>query len=155
MYWGPVPALLQAGAKEALGIKGLIGDQYLLFGFLSVSLVSMTLLLERTARRLFPELPLALLVLAVVGFGLANPALYVLAWARMYEDAIMGGQAFALLGLVFAAKAVYDARFRRAPRWLLLAAGSCWMLSIGCRASLGPALAVMAGLTAVATTRDG
>jgi hypothetical protein len=152
MYWGPVPALLQAAAKEVLGVKGLIGDQYLLFVFQSLVLVSMTILLERTARRLFPQLPLALLVFAIIGFGLANPALYLLAWARMYEDAIIGAQAFALLGLVFAAKAVFEARWRDTPRWLLLAIGGSWALSIGCRASLGPALATTTLFTALATS---
>ena len=152
LYWGPVPALLQAAAKELLGIRGLIGDQYLLFAFLSLSFVSMTLLLARMARDLFPRLPLAFLVLGVLGVGLANPALYVLAWARMYEDAIMGGQAFALLGLVFAAKAVYETRWSRPRRGLLLLIGGAWALSIGCRASLGPALAAATALTALATS---
>jgi hypothetical protein len=33
LYWGPLPSLLQALAKSALGIYELIGDQYLVIAF--------------------------------------------------------------------------------------------------------------------------
>ena len=76
--------------------------------------------LERAARRLFPGLPLIAGDRRHRVFGLGNPTLYNLARPAVYESAIVGGQAFLLLGLVFAFDAVCELRVR--PRGLIAAA---------------------------------
>jgi hypothetical protein len=152
IYWGPVPALLLAAVKILARTRAEIGDQYLVFAFLSVRLVAGTLLLDRLARRLVPRLPLALLALAVLVFGLATPTPFLLARANVYEAAITGGQAFVLLGLVFALGAVLPAA-EESRRGRLVLVGACWALALGCRVSLGPAVALLVVATAWASAR--
>jgi hypothetical protein len=93
LYWGPLPALLQALAKSVLGIHEIIGDQYLVFAFFSLSVVFGGLLIERVARRLFPRVPEALIALSILAFGFVNPVPHLIATAGVYQAAIAGGQA--------------------------------------------------------------
>jgi hypothetical protein len=147
LYWGPTPAVLLAAFKIVFRVSSVVGDEVLVFGFATLQLVAGVLFLERAGRRLFPGAPLLLEIAAVGAFGLANPTLYNLARPAVYEAAIVGGQAFLLLGLVFAFDAVFEPG--RRPRGLTAAAAS-WVAAIGCRTSVGPAVVVMMGLTVLA-----
>ena len=149
LYWGPVPALLQALAKSLLRINAIIGDQYLTFSFLSASAVLGALLFIRIAQRLFDALPRWMTALGIATFAFANPAGYLIATGGVYQAAICGGQAFMLLGLVLAFDAVWHGMDRNPQRWRLMLAGSAFGLALGCRVSLGPCVAMLIAITAI------
>jgi hypothetical protein len=155
LYWGPLPALMLAGFKTVFRIDQEIGDQYPLFLFYTMYLVAGALVIERMARRLFPGVPFALVVLAVIVFGCANPTPYMIATPGIYEAAIIGGQAFLLLGLLFAFNAVWRADSRPPPRVQLVAAGCCWVFAIACRASVGVAVFALCLLALFAARAPG
>jgi hypothetical protein len=149
-YWGPVPALVQAAAKAALGIKQPVGDQYLAFFFLCFGLVGGTLLIDGFARRLFPSLPRWLVALGVVAFGCANPTLHAATTASTYHTAIVAAQAWLVWGLLVAFDAVWYAGTARATASRLVAAGALWALAVGSRVTTLPAVALLIPITALA-----
>jgi hypothetical protein len=150
MYWGPVPGILQALAKSVLRIKGMIGDQYLVYFMFMVNATAAAFLLDRLQRRLFPKLPTWLLSLAILAFAFANPAPYLVASGGVYQASIAAGQAFLLLGLLPAFDAVWAARTGSA-RWIqFLLAGLCWALALGSRISMAAAIALLLALTSSA-----
>jgi hypothetical protein len=144
LYWGPVPALLLAAVKTVFRISTAVGDQHVVFWLTTLQLVAGTLLIERVGRLLYHRPPLALEVAAILALGCANPVLYNLARPAVYEAAIVGGQAFLLLGMVFALDAIVAATVRPGR---LLGAGAAWAAAVGCRMSVGPAVALLAVLT--------
>jgi hypothetical protein len=144
LYWGPVPALLLAGAKTLFRVRAHIGDQHVVFVLASLQALAGLLLLDRVQRRLFPDLPVVFVVLAVAVFACANPTPYNLARGAVYEAAIIGGHAFLIAGLVFAFDALSELGRQRSR---LALAGACWGLAIGCRASIAPAVALLVVLT--------
>jgi hypothetical protein len=144
LYWGPVPALLLAGWKTLFRVRAQIGDQYLVFALASLQALAGMLLLDRIQRRLFPALPGFLLVLAIAVFAFANPTLYNLSRAAVYEAAIVGGHAFLIAGMLFAFDAI-SAIGRQRSRLAL--AGVCWALALGCRASIAPGVALLVAAT--------
>jgi hypothetical protein len=150
-YHGPVPALLLAAAKSILRISRPLGDETTTLALATLQLVAGAVLLERLARRLFDGIPILLVALAVIAFGLANPAPFILGRQEVYEAAIVGGHAFLLSGVVLAHEAIESARVAR--RSLVFSAGAAvaWALALGCRVSLAPALLFLAATTAVAT----
>jgi hypothetical protein len=148
-YWGPLPALLQALTKSLLRIEGMIGDQYLVFFFTSLSAVLGALLIDAVARRHFPAVPRWLVGVAIIAFCFANPALYLVASAGVYQAAITSGQAFLLGGVLAAYEALAGPNAVTRRRRLLLA-GLAWGCALSCRVSLGPCIALM-GAAAVAT----
>ena len=145
LYWGPVPALLLAGFKTLFRVRAdaHIGDQHVVFVLASLQALAGLLLVDRMQRRLFPDLPGVFVVLAVAVFAFAAPTPYNLARGAVYEAAIVGGHAFLIAGLVFAFDAVSAGR----QRSRLALAGACWALAVGCRASIAPAVALLAVLT--------
>jgi hypothetical protein len=144
LYWGPLPALGLAVAKTVLRIKSQVGDEHVVFWLTTLQLAAGTLLIERMGRRLFARAPLALEVAAVLVLGTANPTLYDLGRAAAYEAAIVGAQAFVLLGLVFAFDAVVDDQ----ARWRsLIGAGTAWAGTLSCRISIAPVVVLLAALT--------
>jgi hypothetical protein len=140
LYWGPVPALLLAAVKTLFRISTPVGDEPVVFGLATLQLVAGTLFIERAGRRLFGRLPVALEVAAILVLGFANPTLYNLARGAVYEAAIVGGQAFLLLGLVFAFDAIWANDVRRLS---LVAAGASWAAAFSCRTSVAPAVALL------------
>jgi hypothetical protein len=154
-YWGPIPALLLAAVKVLFRLKVSVGDQVPVFALATLQLLAGTLLIERTARRLFAGLPTALVAMGVLAFGLANPTLYNLARAGVYEAAIVGGHAFLLGGLLFAFEAVWKASSGNATRRDLLGAGACWALALGCRVAVAPAVLLLMFLTALLAAGNG
>jgi hypothetical protein len=158
LYWGPVPALLIAAVKVAFRMKASVAEQYPMMAFATTYFLCGLFLIERVTRRLFLGLPLALVAMAVLVFGLANPMLFLVSTAGVYMTAIMGGQAFLMAGLLCAFSGFWEAVSRgRLARGWLVAAGSFWVLAIGCRVSTGPLVVLLALLTAYLArpTRDG
>jgi hypothetical protein len=144
LYWGPVPALLLATVKTVFRISAVVGDQHVVLWLTTLQLVAGALLIERVGRLLYDRPPLALEVAAILALGCANPILYNLARPAVYETAIVGGQAFLLLGLVFALDAIAAATLRPGR---LVAAGVAWAAAFGCRMSVGPTVALIAAVT--------
>jgi len=155
LCWGPLPGVILAGIKSLFGIRFEVGDQYFVGPFFAIQLVAGMLLIDRMARRLFPEMPFALVVLGVLVFGFGNPTPFIVATPGMYQAAIIGGQAFMLLGMVFAADAVWASTSGRPARRLLLAAGCFWGLAIATRVTVGPPIALIILLTAFSIARPG
>lgn len=135
LYWGPMPALVLIAVKTILRIKEVIGDQYVTFASYTLILIAGALLISRMTRRLFPELPAGLALLAMVAFAYATPTPFMLATPGIYEAAIAAAQSLLLLGLVPAFDVVWKASENPPSRRLLLLAGICWMAAIACRVS--------------------
>ena len=154
LYWGSLPALILAAVKIVFRIKRVVGDQFLLFSFDVLMLLSGVLLIDRVARRLFPRAPFALTIIGILVLAFANPTPYLLATAGVYQTAIVGGQAFVLTGLLLAFNAFWPTPGRGAPGAASAAArGHAWALALACRVSLGPAILALACLTWLATWR--
>lgn len=147
MYWGPFPALVLALVKASFHVKKQVGDQYPCFAFHALYALSGALLIDRMARRMFSRIPIALVALAVLVFAFGNPVPFILATAGIYQAAIMGAQAFLVLGLVLAFDAVWKASTGRGPHGGLLAASACWAIAIACRVSVAPTIALLAMVT--------
>ncbi len=147
LYWGPVPALIQAVAKAALGIRRIIGDQYLVFFFASVGSLSGAYLIRRVAQRFASGVSPRLIAACALAFGLANPAPYMVANPGVYQAAILGAQAFWVTGLCLAFEAVNLSEWSSRRNYLLLASGVAWALAVGCRISLSLAVGPLALLT--------
>ena len=152
LYWGPFPALLQAAVKTVLRIRDVIGDQYLVFGFVYLTAVSGALLVDRMARRFFTRLPTFVVALAFLAFATANPGPYLVATPGTYQAAIVGGQAFTMVGLVFAFDAVWKASSGRTATSDLVCAGVAWAIALACRISVAPAVGLVLLVTVVATS---
>ncbi len=96
IYWGPVPALLSAAWKLFAG--EFLNDAHLvLLFYLIVQLCLQSLTLEIT-RHFFPHMRWYYPVLLFTAFALNAPLGFVFGRASVYEAAILGGQAFLLLG---------------------------------------------------------
>jgi len=150
LYWGPLPALLEAAFKFVFGIRRTLGDQYLLFVFSLLEVLFGALIVQRLARRLFPRIPAAFVALALLVFAFANPLPHSLASPAIYQAAILGGQAFLLGGVVFAFDAVAAEPSASGSRRRLVLAGVSWALALACRISLAPAVLLLAVATAMA-----
>jgi hypothetical protein len=141
IYWGPVPALLLAAAKSALGIAKPLGDQWPTLGFAFGRLIAGAWLIWLLVRRCATGASPWLAPLFVLVFGLSAPMPYFLARSAVYEASIAGGQCFLLFGLLW----LWQAQLRSQRRTVLLvAAGVAWGLALGCRISLAPALGAIA-----------
>jgi hypothetical protein len=155
LYWGPVPALAIAAVKTIFRMTSEVGDQYPLFVFYTIYLVAGAVLLDRIARRLFPQLPLPLVLLGIAVFACANPTPFEIATPGIYEAAIIGGQALLLAGVMFAFEAFWRADPGPTPRLPLILASTCWALAIGCRVSAGPVALLLGAATLVACHTPG
>jgi hypothetical protein len=153
IYWGPFPALCLWAVKALFRIKRTLGDQYPCFAFYLLFVVAGAVLITRIARRLFPGLPHTFVLMAIVVFCFASPTPYLLATPGIYEAAIGGGQAFLLVGIILAFDALGG--IRSYSRLRLFLAGAAWAIALACRVSLGPAVLLVAILTAVVPRRVG
>ncbi len=154
-YWGPLPAVVLAGLKTILGWKFEVGDQYFVFTFYVLQLVACVLLIERMARRLFPAVPLWLVAVAVMVLAYAHQTPFIVATPGIYQAAIIGAQAFLLLGMVFATDAIWSTPARQPSRWVLLAAGVLWGCAIATRMSVAPAISLLILVVAFLVARPG
>jgi hypothetical protein len=148
LYWGLVPAFIAAAVKAIFHAPG-IPDNSLTFAFCMVRLVAGTLLIRDVARAADRRPPRWAVALAMLVFALANPTPYTLARAGIYEAAIMGGVAFAIVGLWFGHRAL-GARRPGAATAFLAATSFSFGLAGGTRLSLIPTIAALAMLTGFA-----
>lgn len=148
LYWGPVPALLLAAVKAVAGRELLIGDERLALAFVLGRLALGMAILVLTLRRLFPRLHPWLAAPAVAVFGLANPYLFGLGRAGVYEAAIEGAQCFLLAGLLMGGLAVGSAASSRRQAVFLSVAGCAWGAALACRISLLLAIGALVLATA-------
>lgn len=142
LYWGPVPAAIQAVGKSWLGINETIGDQYLNFLFVSIAGLSAAFLVFRLATQLFSGIPLPVISLAMLTVAFANPILHSLCNGNHYLVAIMGAGGFIVLGVLLAFEALLSTS--RKKDWLFFLASLSWGLAMGCRASVAPAVIIVA-----------
>jgi hypothetical protein len=138
LYWGPVPAILES--PIVLMFHRAIGDQYLVFCFVfGIVLISAEILLD-LRKRIFADAPPWTVAMGILVAGLAAPMPILLERPAVYEAAIAAGQFFLLAGMFCAIKAFAAGCPRPAP---LLAAGVCWALALGSRASLAAAIGAL------------
>jgi hypothetical protein len=143
LYWGPVPAaIVAAGSWIIRDPMPDMGDQYLVLAFMFGTSILAAVLMLQIKSVFFPELARWAIVPPVLSLGLGTPMLFTLARPAVYEAAIGGGQFFLIAGLCTAFAGLQKLR----PR-LLLVTGILWVLAIGCRISLLPAVAVMVLIT--------
>ncbi len=154
-YWGPVPALLLALVKSALRISRPLGDYYPFMGLVTLHLICGTLLIDRIARRLFPATSPLRVAGAALVFAFANPIPFMLSRPAIYEAAIVGGEAFVLLGLLGALEAVNAGDRRRGANLYAFASGVAFALALGCRISLGLAVVALGVATAAFAAHRG
>jgi hypothetical protein len=128
LYWGPVPALILLPFKSFY--PGEIGDQFLVFGFVSGLFIFQSLLILKIWRRFFDDLPAWVVWLGILLAGLSLPRTWVLNQPQIYEASIEGGQFFLIGGLFFA----FEALDRPAASiWRLGVAGIFWSAAVGSR----------------------
>ena len=141
MYWGPTPAVIQAGIWWVLGIDDpACGDVYLGVAFAYGMIVLVTALVFSIRARFFASHPPGTAGIAIFSLAMSAPIFFSLSSTNVYETAIFGGQLFLLGGLCAAWFAFQGGGARP---WLLVMTGVCWALSAGSRVSLPPALAAL------------
>jgi hypothetical protein len=149
LYWGPVPALLLAGAKAVHPAE--IGDEQLVFVMVSATLIMGAALVLSVWRYAFRDLPWWTPVICILGLGMATPLPWLLNRPAVYEAAIATGQFFLLAGITAAFVALRDEAPPR--RLLLVAAGTCWALAVGSRSSMAVGVVFLAAATGVRILR--
>lgn len=154
LYWGPVPALFLLAVKVLARTHAEIGDQYSLFAYYTLLLIAGTVLIARVTTRLFPLVPRALIVMAVLAFAYVSPTTYMFATPGIYQSAIGAAQAFLVLGLVVAFESVWNPSGRPSGRGVLIAAGCCWGAAVGCRITAILPASAFVSLTALFATDD-
>jgi hypothetical protein len=128
LYWGPVPALILVPIKFAF--PGEIGDQVLVFAFVSGLFIFQSLLIIKIWKRFFENLPVWTVLLGILLAGLITPTTWMLNLPRMYEASIQSGQFFFIGGVYFA----FTALDRPTPSvWRLVLTGIFWSFAVGSR----------------------
>ncbi len=128
LYFGPFPALLLMIAR--ILPLGEIGDQYLVFIFVSGLLIFLSLLLVRIKERFFSELSPWLVPAGILTAGLICPVGWVLGLPTVYNAAITGGEFFFMAGFYFAFRAMDRPSI---SNWMLATAGVFWAAALGSR----------------------
>jgi len=149
-YWGPFPPLVQALFKSVLGIRRTIGDAYIGLVAGCLCMCAGALVIERLARRLFGGVPRVAIVFTILAFACANPMLHSVTTAGTYVGAIISAQAMLMLGTLIAFDAVWYANTSSARPARLWLAGLCWGCAIASRITVGPAVAFLIVITALA-----
>ena len=128
LYWGPVPALILLPFKFIF--LGEIGDQYLVFAFVSGLFIFQSLLILKIWRRFFEDLPAWTVLLGISLAGLSTPGTWILNQPQIYEASIESGQFFLIGGLYFA----FIALDRPVTSlWRLVVTGIFWSAAVGSR----------------------
>jgi len=128
LYFGPVPALILAVAK--LIAQAEIGDEYLVFAFISGLFVVQSLFALKIWRRFFQDVPLLSLGAGLLVLGLAAPSGWLLSTPNVYSAAVMGGAFFFMAGLYSAFRALDATSIHRGG---LVLAGVFWAAAVGSR----------------------
>lgn len=128
LYFGPAPALLLVIIKPF--IPGIIGDQYLVFAFISGIFLLQSLLIIKTQRRYFPGAPTLLIGLIILMAGLMCPLVWILDTPTINNAAITAGQFFFLAGFYLAFSTLEDIS---PSTWKMIFTGLFWAAAIGSR----------------------
>ena len=130
LYFGPVPALILAIVKS-MGLDNL-GDQAVVFTFVSGIFIFQSLLILKIWGRFFQKVPLWIILACLLFSGLVSPFTWILTQARIYEAAASSGQFFFLAGFYLIVTALEHKS--AAPKNLcFFIAGISWTLAIGSR----------------------
>jgi hypothetical protein len=130
LYFGPVPALLLAAVQSA-GLDNL-GDQYLVFTFVTGIFVFQSLLIAKIWAQFFSGIAVWIVVMSILFGGLISPLTSTLSRARVYEAAASGGQFFFLAGFYCIVTSLQQkSGFEK--NFLFFLAGLLWALAIGSR----------------------
>jgi hypothetical protein len=143
IYWGPMPAAVLVVFH--LFDKQIIGDDILVFVFVSGTFVFGVLSLLRLRSRFFPDLGWGYLLPGILMAGLANPLPWLLNRPAVYEAAIAGGQFFLLVGFYCMLGAVGGQRF---TIWKGSLASGLWLFAFASRLTLAPVLGFLLLTTA-------
>jgi hypothetical protein len=144
LYWGPAPAIILAIVRIFYTAR--IGDEILVFSFLSGAFIFASLLILQFHKRLFPELRWWSVVPGILMAGLVNPLPWILNRPGIYEAAIAGGQFFLIAGLFFGFLAIETEKHRSI---FLIIACSSWALAIGSRVNLAIVVIFLIGMVAL------
>lgn len=128
LYFGPVPALILAVAK--LMVQAEIGDEYLVFAFISGLFVVQSLFALWIWKRFFADVSLWSLGSGLLVIGLAAPAGWLLSTPAVYSAAVSGGAFFLLAGLYSAFRALDSSSIIKRD---LVLAGAFWAAAVGSR----------------------
>lgn len=137
LYWGPAPALFFAIFK--LFSEQVVGDKVITFVFVAGTFIFAVLLILELRKRNFPELPRWAVLSAIAFVGLANPILYILTEARIYEAAIIAAQFFLIGGMYW-----LFSSFNRPSYLRLSLVGAFLALAVGSRTTLTFSVAFLA-----------
>ena len=97
LYWGPVPAVILALIKFIQPVA--IGDQFLVFVYVSGLFIFQSLLVLFIWRRFFQNLPPWTILLGIALVGLASPLTWLINQPEIYEASIAAGQYLLVGGL--------------------------------------------------------
>ncbi|MBI4732362.1 MAG: hypothetical protein HY781_09635 [Chloroflexi bacterium] len=131
LYWGPAPALLLTVVR--FFYSGEIGDHLLGFGFILGEFLVSVLLLLKMRSKFFEDLCWPYIVPGILMAGLANPILWMLNRAAVYEAAIAGGQFFLMTGFYLAFLSIEN---QKTNYWGLFFAGFSLVLAMASRMSI-------------------
>ncbi len=137
LYWGPAPALFLAILK--LFYEQSVGDKVITFVFAAGTFIFAAFLILELWKKNFPEMPHWAVLSAITFTGLANPILYILTEARIYEAAIIAAQFFLIGGLYW-----LFSSFNRPSYPRLILAGAFLALAVGSRTTLTFSVAFLA-----------
>ena len=128
LYWGPVPALLLVPFKFAF--PGEIGDQVLVFAFISGLFIFESLLILGIWKRFFENLPAWTVLTGILLVGMITPMTWMLNQPQIYEASIASGQLFLIGGVYFA----FTGLAEPAPStWRLILTGIFWSAAVASR----------------------
>jgi len=144
LYWGPVPAALLAIIRGFY--RGHIGDNILVFTFITGAFVFSVMLLLRIFNQLFNDLEFWAIIPGALLLGLANPLPWIMNRPGIYEAAIASGQFFLMGGLLSGYLATEKEQRRII---LLITAGIFWSLAIGSRVSLIGAIGFLSAMLVI------
>lgn len=136
LYWGPAPAFLLAIFK--LFYSPEVNDRVVTLAAGIIFFVFCAIIIFELWKQFFVTTPLWAMLLGIAFVGLANPVLFILAEARIYEAAIMAGQAFLMGGLL----CLYVG-FKKTSTCYFALAGIFFALAIGSRTTLVPSVALI------------
>lgn len=128
LYWGPVPAMVLAIVRPFL--KGEIGDQYLVFVFLSGIFIVQILILLNLWKRYFSDLPRWTFLIGIPVIGLILPYAWICMTPRVYDAAITSGQFFLITGFYAALRVMELSKLTYSKLALI---GALFALTIGSR----------------------
>jgi hypothetical protein len=141
LYWGPAPGVILAGLRMFIPVE--IGDEYLVFGFVTGFLFFSIHLILAIWRDLFQDSPWWIVIPGVLVAGFGNPIPWLLTRPEVYEVAISCGQLFLIAGIFWAFTAL---RSTKPVKWKLALAGISWAFAMGSRINLALAIIFMVGI---------